>query len=70
MATIVAKISQSLIKIRKQNHLTQSEMAKELGISRFMISSYENEIRSPSVDILMQISKKYGVSVDDLLKGL
>lgn len=70
MATKVAKISQSLIKIRKQNHLTQSEMAKELGISRFMISSYENEIRSPSVDILMQISKKYGVSVDDLLEGL
>ena len=70
MATKVAKISQSLIKIRKQNHLTQSEMAKELGISRFMISSYENEILSPSVDILMQISKKYGVSVDDLLEGL
>ena len=70
MATKVAKISQSLIKIRKQNHLTQSEMAKELGISRFMISSYEHEIRSPSVDILMQISKKYGVSVDDLLEGL
>ena len=63
------KLSESLIKIRKENNLSQHEMAEQLGITRFMVSSYESGIREPKIETLLLISDIYKISVDKLLKG-
>ena len=45
------------------------EMEKELGISASAIGMYEQSRREPSAQMLVQLAKKFGVSVDYLLTG-
>lgn len=52
---------------RKQNHITQSELASKLNISHQTISNYEKGIRDCSLDTLIKLSEIFGVSTDDLL---
>ena len=42
-------------------------MAKRLGITRAAISSYENNISLPSVNVLAELALLYRVSTDYLL---
>ena len=53
--------------IRKEKNLNQQKVAIDLNISREALSHYENGKREPSVDILLKLSKLYGVSVDYLI---
>ena len=59
-------------RIRNQRaaiHMTQQEMADRLGVTGAAVSAYEKGARSPSLDILMRISKVLGVTTDELLAG-
>ena len=49
--------SQRLKQLRRDRHLTQAQVAKRIGVTAAMVSSYETDIRLPS----------YGVTVDYLL---
>jgi len=53
--------------LRLKENLTQSQLAKKLGISKSVISAYENGIRMPSYYVLIRISKIFNVSTDYLL---
>lgn len=53
--------------LRVQNHLTQAELAQELGLTKSVISAYENDLRMPSYEVLILIAKKFKVSTDYLL---
>lgn len=56
-----------LKKLRLSKNLTQLQLAKRLNISKSMISAYENDIRLPSYDVLIKISRIFNVSTDFLL---
>lgn len=60
---IGAKIRQ----LRTQRSISQIMLAKQLGVSKSVISSYENGVHFPPYDILLQIAKLFGVSTDYLL---
>lgn len=62
---IGAKIKQ----LRKDNGLTQAELGKKLGVIKQTISSWENDISSPSNEALTTMSKIFGVTVDYLLSN-
>lgn len=47
--------------------MSQIALAKQLGVSKSVISSYENDIHLPPYDVLLQISRLFGVSTDYLL---
>lgn len=47
--------------------LDKPELAKKLGITKSVISAYETELRSPSYEVLVSISKTFKVSIDYLL---
>lgn len=47
--------------------MTQAQLARELGLTRSVISAYETGLRLPSYDILIHIAKIYNVSTDYLL---
>lgn len=47
--------------------MTQTQVAKRLNLSKATISGYENNIKTPSVDVLIQLSILYGVTTDYLL---
>lgn len=50
--------------LRIAKHMTQAELAKKLDVSKSMISSYESDMRKPSPDVLVELAKVFGVSMD------
>ena len=53
--------------LRIQNKLTQDELAKKIGVTKSVISAYENDLRLPSFSTLISISKVFSVTTDFLL---
>lgn len=62
------RIGDKIKKIRDLNGYTQDDLAKKLGISKSTIGMYEQNRRSPDLDILLRISETFNVSVDYMLK--
>ena len=61
------KLGERLKELRKQQGLTQVQVAERLGLSKAVISSYEVASRHPSYDILIKMAALYGVTTDYLL---
>ncbi|MBC8570757.1 helix-turn-helix domain-containing protein [Zongyangia hominis] len=53
--------------LRESKNLTQAQVARRLNLSKTTISGYENNVKTPSLDVLMQLSILYGVSSDYIL---
>ena len=53
--------------MRIEKGLNQTELAEKLFINKSMISSYEKGTRMPSLDILMQLTFIFNVSIDYML---
>jgi len=53
--------------LRKENGLTQEQLAEKLFVSRTAISKWESGRGYPSLDYLKSISKLFSISIDDLL---
>ena len=63
----LSEIGTKLKELRRQRKISQITLAKQLGVSKSVISSYENEIHSPPYDVLLQMARLFGVSTDYLL---
>ena len=55
--------------LRRQAGMSQAELARQLGVSPSAVGMYEQGRREPSSDVLVQLGKIFGVSVDYLLTG-
>ena len=53
--------------MREKFSFSQRDVAKRLGVSPSLISGYEAGERTPSVEVLLQLSYLYQCSVDYLL---
>ena len=60
-------LGNKLFELRKQNRLSQEELAEKLGVSRQAVSKWECGESLPDTDNLISISKLYGVSLDALV---
>ena len=61
------EIDVKLKQLRIQRSLSQVELAKHLGVSKSVISSYENGVHLPPYDVLIRLAELFGVSTDYLL---
>ena len=61
--------SENLKRIRKDNNISQEQLAEELGVSRQAISKWESSVSYPEMDKIITICNKYNVKIDDLLYG-
>lgn len=52
-----------LKKLRKEQGLSQSELAKKVGISNQVVSFYENNKRKPKIENWQKLADFFGVSV-------
>ncbi|MBQ8764157.1 MAG: helix-turn-helix transcriptional regulator [Clostridia bacterium] len=52
---------------RKAMGITQEELAANLGVSPQAVSKWENNLSCPDISLLPDISKLFGISVDELL---
>ena len=59
--------SERLKDLRIEKGLTQIELAKNLGVSKGVISLWENSLREPGMYSLIQIAKFFDVSIDYLV---
>lgn len=59
--------SKELYKLRKERSLSQSELAKELGVSQASINYWEKDQRTPSIDALKKIADYFNVSPEEML---
>ena len=55
--------------MRKEQNLTQEELAEKLFVSRTAISKWESGRGYPSIDSLKAISKYFHVTLDELICG-
>lgn len=53
--------------LRKQLGISQAELARRLRISPSTVGMYEQGRREPSLDMLVQLARTFGVSTDFLL---
>lgn len=60
-------ISEKLKELRKNQNLTQSDIAKKLGITRSSVNAWELGISIPSTRYVVELSELFGVSADYLL---
>ncbi len=58
-----------IAKLRRQAGWSQTELAKHLGISPSAVGMYEQGRREPAADMLVQLARQFGVTVDYLLTG-
>ena len=56
-----------LRKLRKERKLTQKELATLVGVKNSVISFYEVGDRTPSLEVLIKLSKALRISTDVLL---
>lgn len=54
-------------KLRKSRNLTQKEMGARIGLSKAVVSKYENGMGYPTYDVLIRIAQYFGVTTDYLL---
>jgi len=57
-------IGGAIKRLRKKENLSQKELAKRLGRSERAIQKYEYNEALPSIDIIVDMSKLFGVSID------
>lgn len=60
--------SDNFKKFRHQKNYTQEQVADILGVSTHTISRWERNATLPDITFLPEISKLYGVTIDDLFK--
>lgn len=54
--------------LRKSHSYTQDELAKKLEITRQAVSKWETGATIPDPDILLKLSKLYGITINDILE--
>lgn len=60
----MAQFGDKLKSLRIEKGLTQEELAEILGTSKQVISRYENNQRSPKIDVVQKFAKTLDVSVE------
>ena len=63
------EFNEKLQELRKQNELTQEELAESLYVSRTAVSKWESGRGYPNIESLKAIAKFFGVTIDELLSG-
>lgn len=62
-------IGTQIKELRTNQNLTQKELAEKLQVSRSAITNWENDRNYPDIQVIVNISELFDVSLNQLLKG-
>ena len=62
------KFNERLIELRKREGLSQEDLGYKLNVTRQTVSKWELGITTPEMEKLVEISKLFNVTVDELIK--
>lgn len=60
-------LSDRIVFLREKNDLTQSALARILGITRSSVNAWEMGISVPSTQYIVELARYFGVSTDYIL---
>ena len=63
------KFADNLKKVRKENNLSQEQLAEKLGVSRQAISKWESSLAYPEMDKIIALCNEFELNIDDLLNS-
>ena len=63
------KIGKFILDLRKQNKMTQKELADKLNVTAQAVSKWENGRGIPDIEILQKISTEFNVNIESILNG-
>lgn len=61
-------LSEKIVKLRKNNGLTQEQLAEQLNVSRQSVSKWESGQAAPDIDKIVALGEIFHVTTDYLLK--
>ena len=61
------KLGENILKLRKQNGLSQEQLGEKVNVTRQTISNWELNETTPNPEQLKLLSKALNVSIDELL---
>lgn len=62
------ELGKNIVKLRKDNNLTQDELAEKLFVTRQTVSNWENGKNYPDLETIVKISDEFSIPLDELLK--
>ena len=65
----LVKIGNILRELRKEKGLTQEQLAEQLHVGRRTVSRWETGRNMPDLDVLIELSDRYEVSLREILSG-
>ena len=65
----MSSIGKNISKFRKEQDMTQDQLAERLHVTRQAVSNWENGKTQPDVETLGQLAECFGVSVETLIYG-
>ena len=60
-------LADNLKRIRKDNNLSQEQLAEKLGVSRQSVSKWESNQAYPEMDKVLEICKLFNLNIDELM---
>lgn len=63
------KMGMFLSKLRKEKNLTQAQLGERIGLSNKTVSRWETGMYSPPVEMLEELSRLYGITINEILSG-
>ena len=61
-------IDRNLVTLRKLHHMTQEELAEQVGVSRQAVAKWETGATTPDLENSIALAEFYGVTLDNLVK--
>jgi transcriptional regulator with XRE-family HTH domain len=60
-------IGDTIMQLRKQHNLSQSQLAEKINVSRTIIGNYERNTNMPSIEVIVKMAKTFNVTVDYMI---
>lgn len=54
--------------LRKENGMTQLELAEKMGVTDKAVSKWERDLSCPDVNTIPKLAEVFGISVDELMQ--
>ena len=54
--------------LRKENGMTQFELAEKMGVTDKAVSKWERDLSCPDVNTIPKLAEAFGISVDELMQ--
>lgn len=61
-------LGEKISELRKQQGMTQDELAEKMGVTSQAVSKWENDLSIPDLPVLVELSDYYHVSLDYLVR--